>query len=238
MFYLTPPKKIDHKRIYGKGYFDGLNARKGEQVGKWNERAKEVAALLEHGCTRKEIAEILGCTIATVTNRFKRAIDRGYYALNAAQYENKIKSLTGIAKKVFDALPKDDPVPARDVFMVLARDGGVNANVALIEGCLNTLKGNGLVKEPTRGNYKKAPIKLSRKIHPLPTINSEEPVMPIRSTDNETKAEISINKQLASRLEKISEELAVIAIELEDVCVMDKADAERFAQLKSLLKDL
>ena len=71
---------------------------------------------------------------------------------------------TGVAKKVYGAVPINEAWPSKSIVAELTRQGQVR-DFSIIEGCLNTLKEVGLIKEMSPGHF--------QRVKPKPTVEKE-----------------------------------------------------------------
>ena len=89
-------------------------------------------------------------------------------AMTAARIRILENQQTGVAKKVYGAVPINEPWPSKQIVMELTRQGQVR-DFSIIEGCLNTLKEVGLIKEITLGCF--------QRVKPKPIIEKETEAM-------------------------------------------------------------
>lgn len=73
---------------------------------------------------------------------------------------------TGIAKKVYAAVPINEPWSSTAIVNELHRTGGPR-DLRIVEGCLNTLKEVGIVKEPSPGSFQRVKPKLKAEKEPV-----------------------------------------------------------------------
>lgn len=113
-------------------------------------------------------------------------------AMTAARIRILENQQTGVAKKVYGAVPINEPWPSKQIVMELTRQGQVR-DFSIIEGCLNTLKEVGLIKEITPGCFQRVKPKpiIEKELQPMATkpLNPLNPVipssMPIKGTPTE-----------------------------------------------------
>ena len=93
---------------------------------------------------------------------------------------------TGVTKKVYGAVPINEAWPSKQIVMELSRQGQVR-DFSIIEGCLNTLKEVGLIKEMAPGHF--------QRVKPKPTVEKEaepmttKPPNPVISPNSSIKGE-------------------------------------------------
>lgn len=85
--------------------------------------------------------------------------------MNHARLASLYAGLTGIAKKVAEAVPKNAPWTINEILGELRRTGA-NAEKRIVTGCLSTLVDIGLVREPTPGHFVRITAKTIAPSHP------------------------------------------------------------------------
>jgi hypothetical protein len=60
---------------------------------------------------------------------------------------------TSICKKIFEFVPKTEAWTAQAIVTAMSRNGGTRPDMKTAEGCLNSLKDSGLIKETERGLF-------------------------------------------------------------------------------------
>lgn len=181
--------------------------------------------------------------------------------MNESKMLQKEEGLNGMAKKVLDAVPIQESWTKQQIAAEMRRAGS-NAGVDVIESCLNTLRGRGLVKEPERGAFTrceaKKPTPVQKSESTVAIISGEElmrqkgwlktnepkkePMQAIqtkpqneKSSANDTMTKIA---SIAENLRKKADELDGIAIEYEERMQAIQRDTEKLRQLQTLLKSL
>jgi hypothetical protein len=232
------------KRMYGRGYHDGLRA----------------ALKLSGG---------------TMTN--------------AVKMKTTIAGLTGIASKVYDSMPDDRCVNAKEMTTLLYRHTGARADVAIVQGCLSSMVSQHLVADQGHGAYRKAAIPAAPILQSVPKFTSSivatveakqvlakpAPKAPETSMVKVTEAipeakviakrapgvtptrgtaidQLTPLEQLAAierrvkdmvlyvsaEMREIAEQVACAGLSVQDYVDAIKKDGEKVNQLKKLLRDL
>lgn len=157
--------------------------------------------------------------------------------MNEAKIARLESGLNGIARKVLDAVPSQSPW-GKDQIATEMRRLGSGAERHVLDGCLDTLRGRGLIKEPTRGMF----IRVIAK--PSATQEEEDIIVPNQSPPARLPASAPSNKKdPLARLAAASQLLRQAADEI-DAAALDAAeqvqtaakDTEKFRQLQALLK--
>ena len=147
---------------------------------------------------------------------------------------------TGVAKKVYGAVPINEAWPSRQIVMELSRQGQVR-DFSIIEGCLNTLKEVGLIREVAPGHF--------QRIKPKPTAEKETEPMTTKPLNPPTKSEptepMDRLAAIGARLRSLSKTFLELADDIEEVALAfeEKASGNdeelaKLRQLKGLLKSL
>ena len=92
---------------------------------------------------------------------------------------------TGVAKKVYGAVPINEAWPSKQIVMELSRQGQVR-DFSIIEGCLNTLKEVGLIKETAPGHF--------QRVKPKPTAEKEAEPMTTKPLTTPPKSEHRVRR--------------------------------------------
>lgn len=159
--------------------------------------------------------------------------------------------LNGVAKKVLDAVPIEEPWTRGSIYGELLRNGRTIEH-RVIDGCLSKLKDIGLVREPSPGMWMR--VKARPKLESVPTIKEPTPAAhavkqetQVAEPTQEPKTKDAVDRladlaESMRTLSKLAEETArqLDAVALEVVDQLDKAsqDGARLRQLQALLKGL
>lgn len=147
---------------------------------------------------------------------------------------------TGVAKKVYGAVPINEAWPSKSIVAELTRQGQVR-DFSIIEGCLNTLKEVGLIKETAPGRF--------QRVRPKPTVEKEaEPMAttPLKLPAKSEPAEpVDRLAAIGTRLRSLSKTFLELADDIDEATLAfeEKASGNdeelaKLRQLKGLLKSL
>ena len=147
---------------------------------------------------------------------------------------------TGVAKKVYGAVPINEAWPSRQIVMELSRQGQVR-DFSIIEGCLNTLKEVGLIREVAPGHF--------QRIKPKPTAEKEAEPMTTKPLNQPTKSEptepVDRLATIGTKLRGLSKMFLELADDIDEATLAfeEKASGNdeelaKLRQLKGLLKSL
>ena len=155
---------------------------------------------------------------------------------------------TGVAKKVYGAVPINEAWPSKAIVMELARQGQVR-EFSIIEGCLNTLKEVGLIKETAPGHFQRVKPK------PKPTVEKEaepmttKPLNPVIPPNSSIKGEstepVDRLAAIGTKLRGLSQMFLELADDIDEAALAfeektsgNDEELAKLRQLKNVLKSL
>lgn len=165
--------------------------------------------------------------------------------MTPAKCEIAMQRQSGIAKKVYDCVPVQEAWQAFQIMQALKKMTGSQADVRVVQGCLNDLVESGLVRETGRRFYQRVQVEEKEK--------QPEIKMPVAQKKPELKATeikspsapLEILGELSSEIIGMAEHLKALARRVEDVALAIEQEREsssesldKLLQLKSLLKGL
>jgi hypothetical protein len=99
------------------------------------------------------------------------------------QMKRLLQGQSALAKKVFAAVPIDEPWKFDKIHRVLHEMGKTSAHITAVHACLGQLKDAGIIREPERYFYQRPAIavgiKVDRKKKPEPPAKPIDPVVPL-----------------------------------------------------------
>ena len=174
--------------------------------------------------------------------------------MNYARFKAIHHGMTAVAKKVYEAVPMSEAWSHSQIHTEIHRLGyGVQYNI--MSGCLNSLIGAGLVIEPSKGHFKREPVREpaiqlpSKPVTPPPqtTPQPEEPMANTAITTTPPKAIAPLDRlmTLASRAVDLSKAAKTLANDIDDAAIaitqeIAATDAQyvKLRQLQALLKEV
>ena len=149
---------------------------------------------------------------------------------------------TGVAKKVYGAVPINEAWPSRQIVMELSRQGQVR-DFSIIEGCLNTLKEVGLIREVAPGHFQRVKPK------PKPIAEKEAEPMSTKPLNPPTKSEptepVDRLAAIGTKLRDLSQTFIDLADDIDEAALAfeektsgNDEELAKLRQLKGLLKSL
>lgn len=147
---------------------------------------------------------------------------------------------TGVAKKVYGAVPINEAWPSRQIVMELSRQGQVR-DFSIIEGCLNTLKEVGLIREVAPGHF--------QRVKPKPTVEKEAEPMSTKPLNPPTKSEpaepVDRLAAIGTKLRGLSQTFLELADDIDEAALAfeektsgNDEELAKLRQLKNVLKSL
>jgi hypothetical protein len=155
--------------------------------------------------------------------------------MNEAKISRIESGLNGMAKKVLDAVPAQSPW-SKDQIAIEIRRRGSGADRAVLDGCLDSLRGRGLIKEPTRGQFIRVVGKITTK-QPEEDITVTNQVPPARPAP-EKKDSLSRLAELAKTLRSAADQIDAVALDVEERVQTIEKDTDKLRQLQVLLKSI
>lgn len=153
---------------------------------------------------------------------------------------------TGVAKKVYGAVPINEAWPSKSIVAELTRQGQVR-DFSIIEGCLNTLKEVGLIREVAPGHF--------QRIKPKPTAEKEaepmstKPLNPVIPPNSSIKSEptepVDRLAAIGTKLRGLSQMFLELADDIDEAALAfeekssgNDEELAKLRQLKNVLKSL
>ena len=147
---------------------------------------------------------------------------------------------TGVAKKVYGAVPINEAWPSKSIVSELTRQGQIR-DFSIIEGCLNTLKEVGLIKEVSPGHFQRVKSK--------PTAEKEAEPMTTKPLNPPTKSEpaepVDRLAAIGTKLRGLSQTFLELADDIDEAALAfeektsgNDEELAKLRQLKNVLKSL
>ena len=139
---------------------------------------------------------------------------------------------TGVARKVYEAVPINEQWPTKQIVAELHRQGLVR-DFSIVEGCLNSLKESGLIREMSRGYFQRARPKVEAEKE-APTMS--KPLNPVLSP-----ADVPLStklRELSKMFLGLADDIDNAALALDEKAAGNDEELAKLRQLKGLLKSL
>lgn len=155
--------------------------------------------------------------------------------MNAARLKQVENGLSGIARKVLEAVPIADQWQAHTIANEIKRATGSAPEIKIVNGCLESLKSSGLVREPTRGKW----IRVSTKEHSdaEEVIPAAVKVVELRKQQPEQTAREMLS-QVAIAMMDLAAKVEDVANEIDKAEKRNEEKTAKLRQLQELLRGL
>ena len=147
---------------------------------------------------------------------------------------------TGVAKKVYGAVPINEAWPSKSIVSELTRQGQVR-DFSIIEGCLNTLKEVGLIKEVSPGHFQRVKPKAepmsTKPLNPVIPSNSSIKGEPTEPVDRLAAIGTKL-RGLSQMFLELADDIDEAALAFEEKTSGNDEELAKLRQLKNVLKSL
>jgi hypothetical protein len=159
--------------------------------------------------------------------------------MNACKFARKEAELTTTARKVFGAIPAEDAWGKEKIISELFRQG-VSLAKNIVEGCIESLKEDGLVKEPRLGQYTRTKVSELDRTEAIPKeafVATQYTPATLKPQDEKADVLTAI-AALSAQLRETADKLDGIALDVEERFQRLAKDNEKLTQLQALLKSI
>lgn len=152
--------------------------------------------------------------------------------VNAKQLKRAEDGLTGIAKTILDAVPISGAWNANQIVSELRRVGRQIEHKAVL-GCLDSLRGQGLIREPERGLFVRVVVKQKE---------SNMGVSPVAvlavAAQQKDQTPLDILSSISERLRGLADEIDSSALKISEQFEARSDDTKKLQQLQQILKSI
>lgn len=158
--------------------------------------------------------------------------------MNQSKLDSIERHITHQARKVLEATPIQEPWPTKQIIAELARQGA-NYDPRMVQGCLESNRVAGLIREPAPGFFIRitAPPK-PKKVAPMPSEIVVEESTVIQEQPLPKKDTLEKLADLSATLRTLALNLDDLAIEVEERIAKVDEGAAKLRQLHQLLKSI
>ncbi|CAB4134781.1 hypothetical protein UFOVP274_61 [uncultured Caudovirales phage] len=171
--------------------------------------------------------------------------------MNYAKFNSIYQGLTSVSRKVYNAVPIGESWTPAWIASEIGRTGTA-PEMKIIQGCLTSLKDNGLISETPLGKFSRKAVKMTPVIKPEEIkVFKHKPAVtvikaePVEEETVEIESNIDKLASLAKRTIEVSNMLKILAADIENAALAieeqnqarDKENA-KIQQLVQLLKSL
>jgi len=160
--------------------------------------------------------------------------------VNEAKIARLESGLNGIARKVLDSVPVLVPWGKDQIHGELRRQG-VGCDRALVDGCLDNLRGRGLIREPARGQFIRITGKTTSPQPEEDMATTRAQVLQPQAVEMqvaEKKDSLSRLADCAKSLRQMADQVDAIVLDVEERVQTIERDTEKLRQLQALLKSI
>jgi len=187
-------------------------------------------------------------------------IDNPEEFLNAQKQQRVEDGLTAIMRKVYDAVPEQDPWTVSQIVAEISRITRSSMDHRTVLGVLGQLKERGLVKEPASKEFIRAKhrhatlavvdgraepaeaIAAPTELNVAPIVGAPMPALDAVTEQQEPMDRLAalaaLMRDMAEQMAKSAREAEDVALEVEQRMERIKADTLKLRQLQALLKDI
>lgn len=152
--------------------------------------------------------------------------------VNARQLRRAEDGLTGIAKTILDAVPIAHAWNANQIVSELKRVGRQIEHKAVL-GCLDSLRGQGLIKEPERGLFMRVVLKPKETKMDIGSVS----VLKVPDIQKE-QTPLDILASISERLRTLADDIDASAIKISEQFDARSGDTKKLQQLQQILKSI
>lgn len=166
--------------------------------------------------------------------------------MTPARMEAIARDMTPIAKKVLDAVPIGEIWTTTQIYNELRRQG-ISADMRVVRGCLDRLRGARLITEPNHEAFQRVYVRPRVRLVSPPPIQEISPMPTPAATTTASPPLSALDRLgvLAKKVRSLSDELGDLADDLEEVALSveeerqkGNGDADKLRQLQHLLRSI
>ncbi len=179
-----------------------------------------------------------------------------YQPMTPARFHQIFNSQTITAKKVYEAVPKEEAWPINRIHSAMVRKGqGGGRDMRVTTGCLQSLKESRLITEPQNGEFMRVEVRPKPVIHIeeldlAPEPQPQQPEIETMPTIKDEMNKLHLQKptpldrlsalskranEIMHMVHQLANDIDAAAIAIEDERTTESADTAKLKQLKALL---
>jgi hypothetical protein len=156
--------------------------------------------------------------------------------MNIARLLEAERNLTGIARKVFQHVPAAEAWRPQEIHAEMARMGS-NIERRVLDGCLNSLKDSGLLREPEPGRFIRNELKPRAEAPPAQPAELPAPESRRDALDELADCAAKV-RELGYALKAQADCIERVALRVAEDTQRIAADGQKLQQLRDLLKSV
>lgn len=170
--------------------------------------------------------------------------------MNETKLSRIEREITGAARKVYDRVPMKEAWTMEQIACEIRRCG-LGIDRSIIDGCLNSLRGKGLIREPEAGLFIrvqarvavapqefKTPINQPARVAPTEEEKKMAAANVVKITEPVRSDALSKIAGLAQSIRQIADDLDGAVLEYAERTQAIERDTDKLRQLQTLLKSL
>lgn len=157
--------------------------------------------------------------------------------MNQAKFDSIERGLTHVSRKVFQAVPMREQWTRHQIHAELGRQG-VNLTHNVVGGCLDSLRGMGLIREPDRGEFIRVVVRAYQPEEPKEAALPASTLAPVATKPATHESPLAVLAGLSKDLRGLADRIDAAALDVEERIEALGRDTEKLRQLQALLKGL
>jgi hypothetical protein len=157
--------------------------------------------------------------------------------MTPSKQEILMQGQTGVAKKVYECVPINEPWTSFQVMTAMRNLTGSTPDNRIVSGCLVSLVDSGLVKKSGRDQFQRIPVDLKQKTQ-VPVMTKAQPKLEVVADQKAPGGPLEMLSELAGEIAGMANSLKRLADRVEDVALAVEHEREGNAEAVGKLKQL
>ncbi|AZD86536.1 Phage protein [Pseudomonas chlororaphis subsp. aureofaciens] len=157
--------------------------------------------------------------------------------MTPSKQEILMQGQTGVAKKVYECVPINEPWTSFQVMTAMRNLTGSTPDNRIVSGCLVSLVDSGLVKKSGRDQFQRIPVDIKQKTQ-VPAMTKAQPKLEVVADQKVQGGPLEMLSELAGEIAGMANSLKRLAGRVEDVALAVEHEREGNAEAVGKLKQL
>ncbi|WP_039012562.1 hypothetical protein [Pseudomonas brassicacearum] len=157
--------------------------------------------------------------------------------MSPSKQEILMQGQTGVAKKVYECVPINEPWTSFQVMTAMRNLTGSTPDNRIVSGCLVSLVDSGLVKKSGRDQFQRIPVDIKQKTQ-VPVMTKAQPKLEVVADQKAQSGPLEMLSELAGEIASMASSLKRLADRVEDVALAVEHEREGNAEAVGKLKQL
>ncbi|MBF8780985.1 hypothetical protein IV505_14810 [Pseudomonas fulva] len=164
--------------------------------------------------------------------------------MTPAKKESLMQGQTGVAKKVYECVPMNEPWTSAQVMTAMRNLTGSTPDNRIVSGCLVSLVDSGLIRKSGRDHFQRIPVNAKQKTQE-PVMAKVQPKIEVVADQKAQGTPLEMLGELAGEIAAMANSLKRLACQVEDVALAVEQEREssaksmeKYRQLRTLLQSL